>query len=390
MLRSGLVGLLAIACALSALHACEEQPDDPAGTGQSDGDTDSDADGDADGDADSDADSDADADGDTETDSSTFDECAALDETAQNELLPVDIVIAVDNSNSMELEAGWVQSNLNSLSAQIEVSGVDARIALISASSPGDDAGICIAPPLGSGTCPNDSNLPRYLHVPEGIGSNDALEKIWQTADQWTTILRDDSFVHFLVVTDDNSDWSPWEFINAMSGVTPPVTDFTFHAISSAVGWEDLTCIFNPLNPCCLLFAPAKGTVYEELVLQTGGVWGDLCLQDFQPIFDQLATVMSDVTIACEWDLPEPPEGETFDPTLVNVEFVDGQSQAHTLGYVADPADCSLVEHGWYYDCPDDPQAIHVCPQTCEWIQGQEGAEIHIILGCETVIADPE
>jgi hypothetical protein len=47
------------------------------------------------------------------------------------------------------------------------------------------------------------------------------------------------------------------------------------------------------------------------------------------------------------------------------------------------------VTDGWYYDNPADPQAIVVCPQTCDKIQGFDMAKISIQFGCETVIAPP-
>jgi hypothetical protein len=33
---------------------------------------------------------------------------------------------------------------------------------------------------------------------------------------------------------------------------------------------------------------------------------------------------------------------------------------------------------------------IILCPQTCDWVQGQEGSSIDIGFGCETIVADPE
>jgi hypothetical protein len=375
-----------IICALAALllaWGCEQEASGPA---VDDYDSDYDA-GSTDTDTDVDADADSDSDGDSDTGS---EECASVNETAENVLLPVDIIIAVDNSNSMEWEANWVQDNLNDFSWQISSSGVDHHIVLISDVSPGDEAGICVAPPLGAGSCPDDSNPPLYKHVPVSIGSNDALEKIAQSYDQWSDMLRPGSFRHVVVISDDDSDWGAWEFINSMASYPNPIGDFTFHAICSSLGWEDLTCIFQPLSPCCVIFAPARGQVYEDLVGITGGVLGDLCLQDFQPVFDEMAVVMSDSTLTCEWEIPDPPEGEVFDPAMVNMDFVDEDAVTHAIGHVETVADCDLVEHGWYYDDNDTPSMVHVCPQTCEWIQGQENAEIVIKFGCDTIPAIPE
>ncbi len=355
-----------------------------AGTdGDSDGDSDSDADSDADSDSDSDADSDSDTDGDLDTD------CAEVTSTADNQYPPVDIVIAVDNSGSMEFEAGAVQSNMNSFSQQISAADIDVRIVMISATYPADEEGVCVDPPLGDPPCPDGSNPPTYLHVAEPIASHDSLQVIRDTHEQWKDMLREGSYRHFVVVSDDNSDDSAQDFIDWMAALDPPITDFRFHAIVASIGPAQAMLT----NFCKALGVPvtaAAGTVYMNLVDLTGGVYGDLCLQDFQPVFDELATEVSDVSIACEWEIPDPPDNQELVADQVNVEFVDGDDVAHQIGYVESEADCEDVEHGWYYDDPEDPTMIHVCPQTCEWIQGQEGAEVVIKFGCQTIPADPE
>jgi hypothetical protein len=133
--------------------------------------------------------------------------------------------------------------------------------------------------------------------------------------------------------------------------------------------------------------AAARGKVYEELINQTGGVWGNLCDQGtdgFKPVFDTLATQVTNVGISCEWLIPDPPAGEEFDPDMVNVEYNDGSGVTQTIGHVHSPSDCPSVSHGWYYDDPTDPTRILVCPQTCDMIQLKEDGTIVIILGCET------
>jgi hypothetical protein len=103
-----------------------------------------------------------------------------------------------------------------------------------------------------------------------------------------------------------------------------------------------------------------------------------------------VALVATDVSLVCEWVIPDPPIGEVFVSDMVNVDYIDGSSVTHPIGYVASPADCSTVAHGWYYDDPSDPTMIYVCPQTCDWIQLDPDAKIVIKFGCETEVAIPE
>jgi len=61
------------------------------------------------------------------------------------------------------------------------------------------------------------------------------------------------------------------------------------------------------------------------------------------------------------------------------------------IGYVEDPEMCDLVEHGWYYDDPENPTEIFVCPQTCDLFhEAADSAEVNIIFGCETIPAEIE
>jgi hypothetical protein len=128
--------------------------------------------------------------------------------------------------------------------------------------------------------------------------------------------------------------------------------------------------------------------VYIVLGDLTGGLLSDLCLQNFQPVFDLLATeVISGSVLACEWPIPEPPAGETLDPDEVNVEFDDGQGMVVTIGRVDDAGQCAAVADGWYYDNPAAPTTIIACPQTCERMQDAMMARIDIQLGCATIPA---
>lgn len=312
-------------------------------------------------------------------------ECAEVSETADVGLQPADIIIAVDNSGSMQFEAAAVQQNMNAFSSQIFLANIDAHVVLIS-SYPGDsNAGICVPTPLGSGGCPlNDDNPPGFMHVNDGVGSNDALQKIINHWPDYVGMLRPTAARHVLVVTDDDSDMDAGTFDAMFKGLDPANASYTFHAIAAP---EDpvVACL---LGTSCCITAAAPGDEYETLVTATSGVLGNLCDQEFQPIFDELSTaVIQGATLACEFTIPPPPEGESFNPDQVNVEFDDGAGNILEIGRVDSAADCAAVMDGWYYDDPDDPMSILVCPQTCDTVQGFQGASVSIKFGCDTIPA---
>ncbi len=300
-------------------------------------------------------------------------ECASQVTPAENKKQPADIIVVVDNSGSMDFEAAAVQNNLNSFSQQIVDSGIDVHVVLIS-SYPGEGNGICIDPPLGSGGCPdNDNNPVLFTHLNEEVGSNDGLERILGNQPDWAPVLRPDAALHFMMVTDDESDLDAVSFDMQLKAFDPGYADYVFNGIVCTTECEETADI---------------GGVYIALGQLTGGIIADLCLQDFQPVFDQLATeVIAGAQIACEWDVPAPPPGEEFDPAKVNVSFDDGEGGGFDIGYVESVDDCGAVIDGWYYDNPAAPTKIFACEQTCAKMQSFENATIEITLGCETVPA---
>ncbi|MBW2456251.1 MAG: VWA domain-containing protein [Deltaproteobacteria bacterium] len=316
-------------------------------------------------------------------------DCAEVSEAAENKIQPADIILAIDQSGSMDLETSWVTNQLNGFATQITQSGIDVHVVVI-AGKPGSENGFCIPAPLGSGNCPADDNPPIFKHVDQHVDSSDALLQILGRYDDYKDMLRPDAAKHVIVISDDDSSLGSAAFDTQLKALDPPLfDDYVFHAIVSDdddPGTFD--CIISP-QPCCGVSAD-EGKVYKQLISMTGGVFGDLCQQNFQPVWNQVSTqVATNATLACEWDIPEPPEGEVFDPDLVNVEFTVEGGSPQSLGQVPSEAECSQYSGGWYYDDPVNPTKILVCPDTCAAIQSADNATISIKFGCNTVPATP-
>ncbi|MEM6292778.1 MAG: hypothetical protein AAGA54_16005 [Myxococcota bacterium] len=299
-------------------------------------------------------------------------ECAAVSEDAEFVKAPADIIFVVDNSGSMSFEAGQIQQRLNDFSAQIIASGVDVHVILVS-SYPGQGHGICIDPPLGAGGCPNaDSNPPLFNHVNQVVGSHNSWDQLLATHGQWAGGIRPDSSKHVVIVSDDDTNMSQAQFDAAFKALDPTYADYIHHSV---------VCHSNCAS------AADIGTPYINLSAQTGGVAADLCDQDFQAVFDVLSTeVISGTQLACEFDIPEPPNGEAFDADKVNVDLDDGFGNVTSIPRVDGPAFCAGVVDGWYYDNPAAPVQIIMCPQTCEKAQLAMNGSVSIAFGCETVV----
>ena len=321
-------------------------------------------------------------------------ECGAVSQKAENTLQPVDIIIGVDTSGSMNEEIGFVQTHLNAFSQQIIDSGIDVHVIMLATEGVsmmsagglfgggGDrDFAVCIGPPLGSGMCPGDSKPPIYTHVNTEVGSNDVLNVYLSAYPQYKASLRDGSLKTFVSVTDDDATDGPNNsadaFINAVNALEPAGS-----TMWSNWRYSSIHCFTQCPD------AAAIGAVHAELVSRTMGVGGDLCLQDFAPVFDKLAlTVIDTVTLACDWAIPPPPGMEVFDAGKTNVRLnLDGVAEPLTKAPSA--ADCG-DQQGWHYDDEASPQRVVACPATCSRMQAAQNASVDILFGCETVLIVP-
>jgi hypothetical protein len=321
-----------------------------------------------------------------------FESCSGTSSTAQAQLQPADIIIAIDTSGSMSEESAEVQANLNNFASLILSSGIDVHVVLIA------DASVCIPAPLGSGACNGaDSKLEAYRHVVQTVNSTDAFQVILSSYAEWQPSLRANASKTILVVSDDESDLSASAFSSQLIATDPSFQGFKFSAIvafSDPLACFGFSCPMN--NPCCHTFggfgcqsyAAEEGVTYQELVQQTGGIAGDLCAQEFDPIFNDMATgVIVSSQLSCDYAIPAPPEGETLDPTLVNVDYTPGGSSEQTpiFNVPGGAADCG-PEGGWYYDNPSAPQNILMCPSTCSTLQADDQGTVDVVFGCKTQV----
>jgi hypothetical protein len=170
--------------------------------------------------------------------------CAGGSSSASFVRLPVDIIISVDNSVSMQGEIEAVQDRINSDLAEIlDTSGIDYRVILVTRYGNVHDGGydggvytdseysVCIGAPLTSLSCPTSSldstpavahGAPNFYHHSTDIGSNNLWCRLLESYDEadsypvtrsgWTSIaptgwgafLREEAFKVFIAITDDN------------------------------------------------------------------------------------------------------------------------------------------------------------------------------------------
>lgn len=342
-------------------------------------------------------------------DATNGDSCKAVVQQAEKQTGRADIIFVLDNSGSMAQEVAAVQSNMNAFSSQIEASGIDVHVVVISAppgGGPGGGAcvdptgiacifvpgltagslingnGVCIDAPLGTaGACPqgDDSNpATGFMHVKQAVDSHNALAQIQSTYSQWQSLLRPDAAKTFVVITDDESQVAAPDFTTWVNGQAP---------FQSAV-WRFSGIFCTSASPNCA----NVGTTYSALVTQTTGVSGNLgefssgtgVDAQFKTVFDSLAkAVVADARpVDCQWQIPAPPTGEKLDPNAVNVRYSAMGGQPATIYGVDGAGKCTDQFGGWFYDNPAAPQKVQACPQTCKILQSDLSTKVEVLFGC--------
>ena len=145
---------------------------------------------------------------------------------AMLEILPVDIVIVIDNSGSMGNEIVGVQDNINiNFASIIEKSGLDYRVIMVSEHGKSSAESICVEAPLSGiplGGCakppPQPVNNPgKFYQYSVPITSHNAWCRLTDTFDGgvkdqfdlgpngWQEWLREDSLKTFIAISDDGT-----------------------------------------------------------------------------------------------------------------------------------------------------------------------------------------
>jgi hypothetical protein len=230
-----------------------------------------------------------------------------------------------------------------------------------------------------AGMTPLGQQPEHYRWVPAGVSSNNSLQVLLDTYAQYADFMRPEAPLHFVVVTDDNAFTPHAQFKTMMEGLAGK--EFQFHSIAS----EDAPgpCIGACGLPLvCGAFAP--GFEYYSLSDLTGGQKISICTADWSQVFGPLKeAVIASAPLPCDYAIPPPPTGETLDPAKVNMDFIpQGATEAMTLPRAGGEAECG-DNVAWFYDDPQAPTELRLCPAACESAMG--GGTVNIAFGCETI-----
>jgi hypothetical protein len=193
-------------------------------------------------------------------------------------------------------------------------------------------------------------------------------------------MLRPDARKQIVLTGDGDANQSFEQFQQRLAALGP----------SFAPGSWQMSAVY--CREACPGTCPTAATQYPMFVQRTGGVGGSLCAGQpgFSEVIDDLATaVIVGAALACEWTLPPPPDGETFDKNKVNVVYTSASGQSTPYGKLPPNLACDGRD-GWYYDNENAPTKILVCPRTCTAIQAESDGRMDIELGCATRFLRPD
>ena len=346
--------------------------------------------------------------------------CATQQADADVERMPVDIIVTIDNSGSMQEEIDAVENNINTKFASIlQTSGVDYRVILLSRHEKrGRQTSICVLPPLSANTaCPPTPDQPafteRFYQYSLKVDSLNSLSLLVDTFDAtvpdefglapmgWGAWLRPNASKVFLEITDDNSTtMSAVDFVakitakSAQFGTSAAPT-FIFHSIIGIGEKPQVTEPWQPTEPVQTTTCTGNadkvenhGPVYQELSRSTGGLRFPLCqFTAFDAVFETIAKdVVSHAAIACEFPIPAPPKGQDLDLSKVAVSYDAGDGNpAKTFGQAMSLAECQA--DAFYIDSASGK--ILLCPDTCAAAQRGKAPKIDVLFTCEPTFVKP-
>jgi hypothetical protein len=120
-------------------------------------------------------------------------------------------------------------------------------------------------------------------------------------------------------------------------------------------------------------------------IAAAGGTTQAYLVDTGQDVATQLAMALGSIrsrALTCDYAIPAPSMG-ALDYNFVNVQTTVGTAGMPTLiKRVANAGACDGTMGGWYYDDPNAPKVITLCPSTCMPLLSTVGSNLQVLIGC--------
>ncbi len=306
--------------------------------------------------------------------------CAS--KSAQAKLAPLDILLVLDTSYSMDYDLKWisveeameqfvVDPSFGTLGLGLQYFPLRAQCNVDDYSTPA--VGIA---PLSTISSDLLTSL-RSKRMSGGTPTVPMLEGTISYAKNWATQNPDHKVV-IVIATDGTPDDSC--IVQTDAGLT--------NSLDNAV---QLVADSNNNDPKISTFVIGVGANLSALgqIAMAGGTGNALLVDTTQNVEQEFTDAIHTIrktALACEYPIPATPDGSPLDYGKVNVLY-SYDNQQDLFRYVGNVGNCSFAsDHGWYYDDADMPTKVILCDQTCDRVQSSDNGEIDVQFGCPSLI----
>jgi len=302
-------------------------------------------------------------------------------QSAKVELAPLDMLIALDTSFSMDFDNKWpsVKTALEAFAADPRFTGLGVGLQYFPLRAQCNVADYQV-PAVGIAPLPGVAmDLTASLanqRMSGGTPMVPALEGTLAYSRSWAATNPGHKTVIVLAtdgVPDDSCSAAPdGGASNTLANVVAvaasglaganPVSTFVIGVGSELTGLDQI--------------AAAGGTQHAILVDTA---------QDIEQAFIAALNAIRKTALACEYAIPMD-MGSAIDPGRVNVRFTSG-GKSDTFVNVGDASGCMYKPtNGWYYDDPNNPQKVILCGDTCTNVKASDDGQVDVVFGCKTLI----
>lgn len=304
--------------------------------------------------------------------------------SAKAELAPLDILMILDNSASMDYEGKWtaVKLALKSFITNPAANGLGLGIQyypLRATCNVTDYAD----PAVPIQTLPNGvSDIETSIEAQQMSGGTPmvpAFEGVFQYLKQWAT----DHPTHKVVMV-LASDGAPDDSCIAPTdaGLTNNLSNATQLAMDAYTTAPKIsTFIIGVGDQTAPLQGIASAGGGQAIFVDTN--------TDIQGAFLDALNSIRGNALSCQFPIPAPTQdGGMIDFNAVNVTYTPSQgAMPVNLVYVGDPSQCDAAGgNGWYYDDPSNPQTVILCNGACMTATASTTGRIDVVFGCQTII----
>lgn len=293
--------------------------------------------------------------------------------TKKAEKVPLDMVIALDTSFSMDFDEKWIHvrdamksfvSNpaYADLGVGLQFFPIRKQCSVADYAIPAVDLGLqpTVAPAIE-----------QVLDAQQMAGGTPMVQVLLGVSGYLAASARPDRRPVVVLATDGVPD----DTCAGGSADSPPNT--LDNAVAAAKNAFSGT-------PSIATFVIGVGTELSALdaIAQAGGT-GKATLIDTganaqQAFLDALDGIRK-AAIPCDYGIPD----ATIDVTKTNVSYTSGAGATQEFGFVGDAAGCAKApDSGWYFDDPAAPKRVVLCGGTCDLVKKDDVGHVDVVFGC--------